>query len=281
VAAVSLQPASSLDLDSLTALFNTGYTGYSIPVQINADQLRHHIEQNTIDLNASQIAIHKHQAVGIVLLARRAKAGWIGGLGVNPESRGQGMGRALMEAAITLSQQQGLHHLQLEVIVGNETAHGLYQCLGFQDMRELLILERPPVLLNETADLSITAVPAHEALQYHQMFHTAAVPWQRDHPSLLHAVQDTSVRAWLVAVDDQPAAYALGRVDEQNLHFLDLAVASGHAAALRAMLLRLHQQYPQTIGHIVNLDTDEPAAAILQDLGYRVILSQNEMRLTL
>lgn len=51
---------------------------------------------------------------------------------VSPESRGQGTGRALMQAAAQLAREHGVARLVLMTQVSNERAQGLYESLGWQ-----------------------------------------------------------------------------------------------------------------------------------------------------
>jgi ribosomal protein S18 acetylase RimI-like enzyme len=53
-------------------------------------------------------------------------------LGVVAACRGQGVGRALMEAIIAAGGQQSVRALSLSVEVENATAHRLYRHLGFE-----------------------------------------------------------------------------------------------------------------------------------------------------
>ncbi|MFJ5790906.1 GNAT family N-acetyltransferase [Lysinibacillus sp. NPDC093197] len=53
-------------------------------------------------------------------------------IGVNSESRGQGVGNALFTHVMAWAQQVGLHRLDLTVIASNEVAVHLYTKLGFE-----------------------------------------------------------------------------------------------------------------------------------------------------
>lgn len=58
--------------------------------------------------------------------------GYIVGMFVAPEHRGQGLGRALMEAAIARARAlPGLEQITLAVVTTNEAARALYSSLGF------------------------------------------------------------------------------------------------------------------------------------------------------
>jgi ribosomal protein S18 acetylase RimI-like enzyme len=53
------------------------------------------------------------------------------GMGVVPEYRGRGVGRALVEAALAAARRSGLARIDLEVRADNAAAIGLYRAVGF------------------------------------------------------------------------------------------------------------------------------------------------------
>ncbi len=88
-------------------------------------------------LNLALGAFAADRLVGLTHLARypdaklRHKAR-IGGMYVAPEVRGQGVGAALLEAAIAQAAALGgIEALTLAVTVGNTAARGLYRAAGF------------------------------------------------------------------------------------------------------------------------------------------------------
>ncbi len=76
---------------------------------------------------------------GIAVLRFRADI-WTQGLEcylaelyVVPDRRGQGLGRALMEAAIELAREQGAVYMDLGTSEDDRAARGLYESLGFSN----------------------------------------------------------------------------------------------------------------------------------------------------
>jgi ribosomal protein S18 acetylase RimI-like enzyme len=53
------------------------------------------------------------------------------GMGVVPEFRGRGIGRALIDATLAAAGRKGLARIDLEVRADNEAAIGLYRAVGF------------------------------------------------------------------------------------------------------------------------------------------------------
>ena len=77
------------------------------------------------------------ELVGIVAVSQNQRAktrhrAMIGGMYVVPEARGQGIGRALIEAALDFARScEGVEDVALAVTVGNDAARHLYVQAGF------------------------------------------------------------------------------------------------------------------------------------------------------
>lgn len=74
---------------------------------------------------------HNGAAAGFVLVRDLGEEAEILTLGVLPEMRRAGFGRALLEAAIAEAGRRGLPSLVLEVAADNDAARLLYKTLGF------------------------------------------------------------------------------------------------------------------------------------------------------
>ena len=70
-------------------------------------------------------------------LATIPDSGAIQNVGIVPEHRGRGLGRALVQTALRGFRESGLMHISLEVTAANEPAVRLYQSLGFQVTKTL------------------------------------------------------------------------------------------------------------------------------------------------
>jgi hypothetical protein len=121
------------------------------------------VETWDIDLARSRVA----PAAGLANLAIRGDRGWIGGIGVVPEQRRHGIGRALMEAVLELAPPTVL----LEVIDANEPAIKLYESLGFEKTRVLEVWHVEAPLVEATSGAQST-------------LGQTGLPWQREDASL-------------------------------------------------------------------------------------------------
>ena len=79
--------------------------------------------------------------VGILLLAEHPDRDvWeVAYMGVVPESRGRGFGRAILTSAIDLVKRSGRATIEIAVDVANIPALRLYEALGFCEMRRFAV----------------------------------------------------------------------------------------------------------------------------------------------
>ena len=76
------------------------------------------------------------QVVGYVTtrLNPQSRIGWIPNLAVDPAHQGQGLGRALLEHAISFFRQQGMQIAKIETLDQNPVGQKLYPSLGFKEV---------------------------------------------------------------------------------------------------------------------------------------------------
>jgi ribosomal protein S18 acetylase RimI-like enzyme len=169
----TLAPASTLTREQLVAVFNEGYEGYYVPVQLDADALGRHLGSGDVDLEASRVALRGTSPLGFCVLGVRGDEGWIGGMGVATAARRRGIGEALLRAVIDEARARGLRRIVLEVLEQNEPARRLYERLGFEHVRDLEIWsleDAPPSAAGHE-------LPRHEAETRIRAHRTTAEPW--------------------------------------------------------------------------------------------------------
>jgi ribosomal protein S18 acetylase RimI-like enzyme len=259
---VDLRAASSLPRGELAALFTRAYEGYAVPMQIDEATLDFLVRTFDLDPDAGLIAFSAGRPVGLVNLGVRGERGWIGGLGVVPEARRQGLGRTLMEAVHEQARERGIRELTLEVIEANEAAFRLYEELGYDFLRWVEIGSLDAAPGEEPGEESWQA--ANERIRATRR---APEPWQRDDETLLH-YED------LRGLTSETGA-AVFRATQGRVVLMQFA---GDDEAARATLDSLRALGPVSV---FNVPEDDPIAAALRDLGGRVDLRQREMRLPL
>ena len=77
------------------------------------------------------VALDGDALVGTVMAGYEGHRGWINYLGVDPDRRGDGIGRALMAEAERLLAERGCPKISLLVREGNDDARAFYAALGY------------------------------------------------------------------------------------------------------------------------------------------------------
>lgn len=232
----NLVPSDTFPLAELAELFTRAYEGYFVPMHFDEPTLRSMIDAWDIDLSRSRVAPDQ----GLCNLAIRGDRGWIGGIGVVPEQRGNGIGRALMEAVLGLAPPTVL----LEVIDANEPAIKLYESLGFERTRVL-----------EVWRVEASEAPAENVDQ--STLGQTGLPWQREDASL-------------------PPDYERVEVDGGAMLYRGATVFQLEARdedAAAALLSR------GTVLNYVNVPEGDVAIGALRRLGGELRLKQFEMAL--
>jgi ribosomal protein S18 acetylase RimI-like enzyme len=89
------------------------------------------------DPDASFIAESPSGSVGVLLASHLSRTnGHVCQVSVSPDAQGQGVGRALMVAALRSFREQGLQTASLSVTLDNHPAYALYLSLGFHLRKE-------------------------------------------------------------------------------------------------------------------------------------------------
>jgi GNAT superfamily N-acetyltransferase len=251
-----LRSARSLAPGERAELFNAAYEGYVMPFHLDETQLAFMDDAFDIDLDASRVAFRDGEHVGLANLGIRGEDGWIGGVGVVASARRSGLGETLMRALHDEARQRGLRRIWLEVIVENTGAFALYEKLGYEVVQDVEVWTLPAA----ESDHEGREVPAADAKARLTDRHE---PWQRANGTLSHyddvrgLVTDTGAMLFCVRSSAQLQQY------------------TGEPGPLIQALRTFGDVY------ILNLPADDPAAAVLCELGGSVTVRQHEMLLDL
>ena len=280
---ISIRPASDYDFDALTAMLNAGYQGYPVPIHFDPDQYALFVRSHDVDLALSVVAEVAGRPVGLAQLARRGDRGWVAGVGVHSEHRRQGIARGLMEALQANAVAAGIQHLQLEVLWQNQAALQLYQSLGWEISRELLVWSRPadqgplPV-----PDELIVEVDAGDMLATRFIWHDQPPCWQRQQRTLERFLE-VGLQGWAIVREKRVVAYALGFPPrEGQMTLVDVAVdpAVGIRSAGRPLIQALHLRFGDVTTRLSNEPVDSMLNPLFVAMAYGVVHRQYEMRLS-
>lgn len=276
---VTLVPASQFTYEELVAAYNQTRVDYIVPMPMNAARLREYVHTYDVDMEASLVAMEDEQILGLAMLGVRPERTWITRLGVLPVKRRRGIGQLLMEHLIAHSRSLGVSHVTLDVIKNNDPAYYLFLKLGFYDVRELLVVRRPPGLPYTRVDpYSCEALGSDQAVELLRR--------RRDTPSWLNEtaslVNGGNLAALQVELTNGGRGWLVYQITIFQLSRLVMQTEDGepHQVAL-ALLHALHKRHPMLDTKVENLPVDSPYWPVMQEIGYLESFRRIEMRLDL
>ena len=291
-----LLPANLYTLDELTEAYNQTRTDYLIPMPMNPGRLNEYLTLYDVDLPCSRVAVVGQNIVGLAMLGLRPHQGWVTRLGVLPEGRRQGTGRALLQALLDQAEANGAPEVWLEVIKGNEPAQGLFLQYAFQPTRELIVGRRPPRAAQNTAALlaahKIYYLQHEDVIELHctrreRMNWLNAVETMRNvrrlvppllddtEPIPLH--QTTHLTGILVEFQDGSQGWVSYQATTMQLKRINVTVTHGAPSHVTANLLDImHRLHTAQDAIVENIPDDERWRGFRQ-AGYFEVFRRIEM----
>lgn len=136
---------SEADFSNLFETFTEAFSDYVFPFALTETQFRNHINLNGVDLDRTAGCFVGGRLAGFSL---NGFGQWDGnetvydaGTGVIPAERRRGLSEAMFEMMLPRFKAEGIVQCLLEVINTNTGAIRLYEKLGFDTVRRLLMLQ--------------------------------------------------------------------------------------------------------------------------------------------
>lgn len=230
----------------------------------------------------------------------------IGNVATHPHSRNQGIGTALMRAAIEHARARGGRHVALQVVEGNETAVRLYRALGFARLGAVTHYTRrsvnaSPVPQQSGAPDAVRVRDAHR--RDHDFIARAAARTVPDDLTYAEPFDPSLYRPglrWMIANafagnrerwhiaerEGLPMGAARSRVNfELTEHHFELLLGAGadvnDAVALVAAALARFERYVDKPIYAAQPRPQDTAHAALQAMGFAPTRTLAHMRLTI
>ena len=291
-----LLPANTYTLDELTEAYNQTRTDYLIPMPMNPGRLNEYMTLYDVDLPCSRVAVAGRNIIGLAMLGLRPQQGWVTRLGVLPEGRRKGTGRALLEALLEQAEANRAPEVWLEVIKGNEPALNLFLQFAFQSTRELIVGRRPPRATQNTAALlaahKIFYLQHEEVIDLHcsrreRMNWLNAVETMRNVRSLASLLiddaepvplhQTTHLSGILVEFRDGSQGWVSYQATTMQLKRINVTVTHGAPGHVTANLLDImHRLHAAQDAIVENIPDDERWRGFRQ-AGYFEVFRRIEM----
>jgi ribosomal protein S18 acetylase RimI-like enzyme len=274
-----LAPASQFTIEQLTAAYNQTRVDYLVPMPMNPARLAEYVDHYDVDLDRSFVALADKQILGLGMLGVRPGRAWVTRLGVLPVERRQGMGWAISQALLAAGEELGVEHLLLEVIKNNTPAYNLFLKHGFEPVRELLVLRRPPGPPAHPPPGEVRPLERAEALA---LLETRPGPqsWITAAESFAHLEHLMGMR---LSLPDGGRGWMVWHVQMFHgfpllLSHLAVQTEAGEPASVgRALLEHLYRQHPDLDTHAENLSTGDPHLPSFFDLNFVVSFERIEM----
>ena len=272
---IQLVPANQFTIEQLTSIYNQTRVDYMVPMPMNAARLAEYIAVYDVDLENSLVAMQAGELLGVAMLGVRNGRAWITRLGVIPNTRRNGVGKALMSGLIENARQQKMNFVMLEVIKNNVPAHQLFLKNGFREIGELLVLRRAPLMPPPDPVVADTErlekFDALRLVERNRELH----PWTNQSESLINA-QDVS-GMYLTLSDNSRGWLVYQRQKFTLTRFVFKTEAGNPAKMAYAFLSHLHNQYPRLDTHIENIRVNDPHLPAFYEMGYLESFRRVEM----
>lgn len=131
LAVVHVRRAVTADLEAMLAL----ETGSFSSDRLSRAQYRRHLDSDSAVVLIASVH-HQLQGNAVLFFRRKSRVARLYSLATLPESRGRGVGSALLAAVITAAGRRGCGLLRLEVRKDNAPAIRLYERHGFRRIGE-------------------------------------------------------------------------------------------------------------------------------------------------
>jgi GNAT superfamily N-acetyltransferase len=272
---LSLIPADQFSLEELVSIYNRTRVDYLIPMPMNVARLEDYIRAYDVSLPHSLVATYEGEALGVAMLGVRKDRVWITRLGVIPDTRRHGAGKALMNGLLEQAQSLGLGFSMLEVIKNNTPAHQLFLKLGFYEIGELLVLRRSPTLPPvEPVVADARRLERAEALDLVGR-DRGTQPWTNQSESLFNAQDVSGLRLTLA---DGSEGWLVYQRQKFTLTRFAYKTESGDPIKMAlAFLSHLHYQYPRLDTQLENIQVNDPHLPALYEMGYVEAFRRIEM----
>ena len=237
---------------------------------MSAARLAEYMRVYDVSLSASCVLTDEAGPFGLGMLGVRPGRAWITRLGVIPERRQAGAGRAIMTFLLDAARERQIETVWLEVIKGNMPAFHLFQRYGFRTTRELLVVRRSPIPRDSPATIASTIreiIPLTRADVLPLLANRHEKPNWLNETESMHNVDQ--LEALMVKCRHGGYGWASFDVGKFQLTRIVVEVMAGDPVIVTAAILHaIHQHHPRKDTMIENIAAADPKWPGFQRVGY-------------
>lgn len=164
-------------LERAAEVLTRAFADYFVKIPFSAASLMQAVRADSVDLTASRMIVVDGVAKGGALIARRGWTSRLAGMGILPEARRLGAGRATMVHLLAEARARGDRTMVLEVIEQNDPAMRLYEAMGFAKVRRLVGFAGPGATQSEVS-VGLTEVDLRALAAVVTRDGLGNLPWQ-------------------------------------------------------------------------------------------------------
>ncbi|MBI1256787.1 MAG: GNAT family N-acetyltransferase [Chloroflexi bacterium] len=274
--APSLVRASEYSFKDLARIYSETRVDYIVPMPMNARRMEEYVRHYDVQLESSFVALNSaDEEMGIGMLGLRGTRSWITRLGVMPNQRGHRVGQFLVDKLIQTAREQGAEQMQLEVIEGNEPGHRLFVKQGFDEVRRLLVIRRPPAEISDSLVFESKLLEP-DAVREKLASRASGASWIEENASLLNIGRLSGLQVNLPSGQSGWVAFY-----ETAFQLSHLVLGSDNAQVALALLQAVHKRFPLQDTKVENLPVTSPLWSVFQRVGYVETFRRIEMHLAL
>lgn len=203
-----------------------------------------------MDPDGALVAVEGSRPVGLAVATLYGPVAWVGSIVVDPEARGRGHGKALVEGALTYAQEGGAETVWLNAY---PHAEAFYESLGFRSAGETLHLEgtgpgevQPEVRLAHAGDLAALAA-------FDRPFFGV------DRAKVLQAFYYDYGEAFHIRAEEDIRGYIVGAPTSEGVEIAPWVADPAHPQAAEDLFLHLLAQFPEA-AFALNVPAENAAA---------------------
>ncbi len=273
--------------DRLYETFTKAFSDYIVPFALTEAQLRNHIKLTAVELDRSVGCFVDNRLIGFSM---NGFGDWGGRqavydacTGVLPEYRRQGVSKAMFHFMLPVLKEDGVEVFLLEVIKSNKGAIHLYEGLGFEAVRELVLLQcdqEKAELEKRTIELDIRQIETPDWVLFSQ-FWDVHPSWQNS----IHAVNRSLKMKKILGAFSQGKCigYILFSARFGRISQLAVSKENRRQGVGSSLVRAMHNVIDKGFSaQVVNADRSiDGLMLFFQQLGYYERLCQYEMELAL
>jgi ribosomal protein S18 acetylase RimI-like enzyme len=287
---ITLRALTDEDFPQLYRTSLESFADYYVPYQPTADAFRRMLLINGVNLEMSVGAFDGEKMVGFTI---NAVGDWNGkrtiydsGTGTIPAYRRRGISRKMFDFILPTLKENEIEQYLLEVITENEPALRLYEELGFEISRRLLVFKRKeaqPILpVSAKENIEIKQIEKID-LKSFESFWTYFPSWQNSTAAISRILPEKSlIKTFLgLYLDNKLIGYAVVFHNSGNIPQIAIAEEHRRKGFGRALLNEL-QKCTETPLFVSNVDAKATdAAAFFEANNFSLLTTQEEMLLKL